>query len=184
MWHQWSNRNFTKPWKYFLCAKKTKIMTLFNNSSPLRHPIAPFCITYVNDICCSVLVAPYVDTLFMLFTLLSELNNVSTYIRCICCLRIYFYYVCNLCSEDERRSYGFGKTWGWVINDRIFIFGWTIPLTADTWLRWMHFYIWLLNDMCMYLSDDCCPVCLHSPPLFTSFWSKMEMVALTKIFDK
>ncbi len=34
----------------------------------------------------------------------------------------------NLCSEDERRSYGFGTTWGWVINDRIFIFGWTILL--------------------------------------------------------
>ncbi len=33
----------------------------------------------------------------------------------------------NLCSEDERRSYGFGTTWGWVINDRIFIFLWTIP---------------------------------------------------------
>ncbi len=29
----------------------------------------------------------------------------------------------NLCSEDEWRSYGFGTTWGWVINDRIFIFG-------------------------------------------------------------
>ncbi len=34
----------------------------------------------------------------------------------------------NLCSEDEQRSYGFGMTWGWVIKDRIFIFGWTIPL--------------------------------------------------------
>ncbi len=34
----------------------------------------------------------------------------------------------NLCSEDEWMSYGFGTTWGWVINDRIFIFGWTIPL--------------------------------------------------------
>ncbi len=31
----------------------------------------------------------------------------------------------NLCSEDEWRSYWFGTTWGWVINDRIFIFGWT-----------------------------------------------------------
>ncbi len=29
----------------------------------------------------------------------------------------------NLCSEDERRSYGFGTTRGGVINDRIFIFG-------------------------------------------------------------
>ncbi len=27
----------------------------------------------------------------------------------------------NLCTEDERRSYKFGKIWGWVINDRIFI---------------------------------------------------------------
>jgi len=36
----------------------------------------------------------------------------------------------NLCSEDERRSYGCGTTWGWVINDRNFIFGWTYPLTT------------------------------------------------------
>ncbi len=34
----------------------------------------------------------------------------------------------NLCSEDERRSYGFGTTWGRVIKDRIFILGWTNPL--------------------------------------------------------
>ncbi len=31
----------------------------------------------------------------------------------------------NLCSEDERRFYVFGTTWGWVINDIIFILGWT-----------------------------------------------------------
>ncbi len=29
----------------------------------------------------------------------------------------------HLCSEDEGRSYGFGTTWGWVINDIIFILG-------------------------------------------------------------
>ena len=34
----------------------------------------------------------------------------------------------NLCSKDERRSYGVGTTWGWVITDRIFIFGLTNPL--------------------------------------------------------
>ncbi len=32
----------------------------------------------------------------------------------------------SLCSENEQRYYGSGTTWGWVINDRIFIFGWTI----------------------------------------------------------
>ncbi len=35
-----------------------------------------------------------------------------------------------LCS-DERRSFGFGTTWGWAINDRIFIFGWTNPLRSE-----------------------------------------------------
>ncbi len=37
----------------------------------------------------------------------------------------------NLHSEDERRSYRFGTKWGWLINDRIFIFEWTIPLISD-----------------------------------------------------
>ncbi len=27
----------------------------------------------------------------------------------------------NLCSEDEQISYGFGTTWGWVVNDIICI---------------------------------------------------------------
>ncbi len=35
----------------------------------------------------------------------------------------------NLCSDDERRSYGFGTTSGWVITDIIFIFLLTNPLT-------------------------------------------------------
>ncbi len=53
----------------------------------------------------------------------------------------------NLCSEDERRSYGFGTTWGWVINERIFIFGWTIPLTQHT-LKAIHNYctFWWIDD--------------------------------------
>ncbi len=33
-----------------------------------------------------------------------------------------------LCSAEQRNSYRFETTWGWVNNDRIFIFGWTIPL--------------------------------------------------------
>ncbi len=46
----------------------------------------------------------------------------------------------HLCSEDEWRSYGFGTTWGWVINDRIFILGWTIPLSSS-----FFFFFFLLN---------------------------------------
>ncbi len=53
----------------------------------------------------------------------------------------------HLCSEDERRSWGFGTTWGWIINDRILILGWTIPLKgmihgATFWaLLFWHFPI-------------------------------------------
>ncbi len=44
----------------------------------------------------------------------------------------------NLCSGDERRSYGFVTTWGWVINDIIFILGWRQQLCCDC--------SYLLND--------------------------------------
>ncbi len=61
----------------------------------------------------------------------------------------------NLCSEDECRSYGYGTTWGWVINDSIFIFGWTIPLI---------FLLKNCNKMarydisfCHHYSRSCCP---------------------------
>ncbi len=36
---------------------------------------------------------------------------------------------------EQRNSYRFGTTWGGVNDDRIFIFGWTIPLTASDSLR-------------------------------------------------
>ncbi len=35
-----------------------------------------------------------------------------------------------LCSAEQTHSYRFGSTWGWVNDDRIFIFGWTIPLSV------------------------------------------------------
>jgi len=38
----------------------------------------------------------------------------------------------HLCSEDGQKSYRLEITWGWVINDRIKIFGWNITLRDDT----------------------------------------------------
>ncbi len=35
-------------------------------------------------------------------------------------------------------SYGFRTTSGWVINDIIFIFGWTNPLTKECFCFWLH----------------------------------------------
>ncbi len=59
----------------------------------------------------------------------------------------------NLCSEDEQRSYGFGTTSGWVINDIIFIFGWTNPFIFQD-LKDLH-HTWLIFDWLVYL---CCLV--------------------------
>ncbi len=59
----------------------------------------------------------------------------------------------NLCSEDERRSYGFGTTWGWVINDSILILGWIIHLIVA-----FH-NIWLVFEDSMFPS---LPVILHN----------------------
>ncbi len=44
----------------------------------------------------------------------------------------------NLCFDGERMSYGFRTTSGWVINDIIFIFGWTNPLTKECFCFWLH----------------------------------------------
>ncbi len=60
----------------------------------------------------------------------------------------------NVCSEDERRSYRFGTTWGWVINDRIVIFGWTIPLSLSSGqVEWksVRFDVFSLNSSFMSL---------------------------------
>ncbi len=43
-------------------------------------------------------------------------------------LQTFFKYL-PLCSAEQRHSYRFGTTWGWVNDDTIFIFGWTIPLS-------------------------------------------------------
>ncbi len=69
--------------------------------------------------------------------------------------------------EDEWMSYGFGTTWGWVINDRIFIFGLTIPLNLgcthfcnpsfkQNWLIYLFYiyqwHIYLCFIKCMFIS--------------------------------
>ncbi len=62
-----------------------------------------------------------------------------------------------LCSE-QIDSYRFGTTWGWVNDDRIFIFGCTVPLRTGCWRvqsdeGWetgMLEPIWDLSKKCMY----------------------------------
>ncbi len=82
----------------------------------------------------------------------------------------------NLFSEDERRSYGFGMTWGRVINDRIFIFGWTIPLTAEKMLDgfWTKITVALL----------CFLKCKHFAGLGPEGWSFCQSWKRTNVARK
>ncbi len=63
-----------------------------------------------------------------------------------------------LCSE-QTHSYRFGSTWGWVNDDRIFIFGWTVPLRLIwMWLVlvWTEFISGGQDDsVCFWLTSMC-----------------------------
>ncbi len=123
--HQWFNRNFTKLREYFLCAKKTKIMTLFNDFFSPRTVHRHACMW-----CC------WCRTRMRCAFFQAEESNAHASIMVEDCPGR---------EESVQRPYGFGTTWGWVINDRILIFGWTIPSRVEIWhhlyLNYDHFYL-------------------------------------------
>ncbi len=130
MSHQWFNRNFTKLREYFLCAKKTKITTLFNNSSSPRHPGAILdSITYVNNVCMQIR------------CLRSEqsVNNVSAYIRCMCCLHMW--YSPKWCQGDaEETNYweGLSYMWkGWLIVGGGYYYCMSPPMSKANLRPWL-----------------------------------------------
>ncbi len=55
-----------------------------------------------------------------------------------------------LCSE-QTHSYRFGTTWGWVNDDRSFIFEWTIPLSLK-FHAYYSFCFQLLSKLCLFFS--------------------------------
>ncbi len=61
-----------------------------------------------------------------------------------------------LCSAEQRHSYRFGTTWGWENDDRIFIFGWTIPLN---WSKVTIEQFLMLQKI--YISNKCCSLELY-----------------------
>ncbi len=58
----------------------------------------------------------YFTDLLAMFLDVDRVNYIAVYGEGQKALGIHHKYL-NLCSEDERMSYGFGMTWGWVIND-------------------------------------------------------------------
>ncbi len=54
-----------------------------------------------------------------------------------------------LCSDEERNSYRFGTSGRWVNDDRIVIFGWTIPLKLPKCTNSIiqQGELWFLNEL-------------------------------------
>ncbi len=89
----------------------------------------------------------------------------------------------NLCSEDERRSYGFVTTWGWVINDRIFIFWRTIPL-SKIWIhgvRIMFFFFFLIKHSKIQM--NCFYNCIKKVWQRNIFGGKSLVYSLKKVLS-
>ncbi len=123
MWHQWFKRNFTKLWEYFfVCKENTDCIQQFSSTSRIPPLFSVSNTTRLKEH----------HTVVALLSMEGQkaLGFHQNYL--------------NLCPEDERRSYGFGATWGWVINDNVFILGWTIPLNVhDLFFRSNR--VWIIS---------------------------------------
>ncbi len=97
----------------FLCTQKKSILVASQNWS------------WATDVTWTVL-----PMYLLRFWTWEHFSCVAVYGESIKALRLNQKHL-NLCSEDERSSYGFGTTWGWVINDIISILGWTNPLIGS-----------------------------------------------------
>ncbi len=69
-----------------------------------------------------------------------------------------------LCLVEQRHSYRFGTTWGWVNDDRIFIFGWTIPLRPLN-RKWDNFCLIYFKTLVMFLR-----ICSIHPSIHPSIY--------------
>ncbi len=123
--------------EYFLCTKITTLFHNFFSSVSLLY-------TVVNKVVIFVFFAhrsysrSFITLWLNQWCYMDYFNNVlNTFLdlKLVSCVTVYTgsesswtsSKILNLCSEDEQRSSKFGTAWGWVINDGIFIFGWTIP---------------------------------------------------------
>ncbi len=83
-----------------------------------------------------------------------------------------------LCSAEQINLYRFGTTWGWVNDDRIFVFGWTIPLIVKKSENLSFLFRFLvlkpgLNNM-IEVWHEFINHWLISLPFYSSLYSWME----------
>ncbi len=86
-----------------------------------------------------------------------------------------------LCSAEERNSYRFGTTLGWVNDDSIFIFGWTIPLTkytckAKTYTKYLSVCLCLYSTWWLHKDVPFSSSCFESWDfaVASSTWAEMR----------
>ncbi len=88
-----------------------------------------------------------------------------------------------LCLAEQRHSYRFGTTWGWVNDDLIFIFGWIISLTPNSLYTSPDPVLHLMSDFLMYFSHH--GLQQISKALMTGFiyiWSHVSIQASSSLY--
>ncbi len=126
MWHQGFSRKFTKLREYFLCAKKT------NNYNKISKPF-----WRVPENVISVIYALSTERKqrWLRWSPDVTLTILQMSLQCFCALIVVVFLLSmeghrelrfnqkylHLCFEDERRSYGFGTTWGWAMTEFSFL---------------------------------------------------------------
>lgn len=55
-----------------------------------------------------------------------------------------------VCKQEQLNLYRFGTAWGWIFDDRIVTFGWTIPLIQLTTNILFEHNIMYMSGQCVY----------------------------------
>ncbi len=87
-----------------------------------------------------------------------------------------------LCLTEERNSYRFGMTWGWISDDRISIFGWTTLFSEHSANDALSYFThkWKLFHYLLFLmSFQTCMTFIFRPHNY--FW-EMSLFKKTKVF--
>ncbi len=90
-----------------------------------------------------------------------------------------------LCLAEQRHSYRFETTWGWVNDDRIFIFGWTIPLRCKVNIPLPVTYVLIHYHIqnCFFVIKFCKKSLIYHDTWGNSLWHRYYKTIQIKFFS-
>ncbi len=105
-------------------------------------------ICYYYTVLCDFFLFTYFNTVKILYTLIQALTIINVKI-CLCRIRKLLDLIKNILICVPKMNWWcdwFGMKWGWVINDRIFIFGQTIPINKRATFLFYTYTVFRIDD--------------------------------------